>query len=244
MTTLIELPPIPAPINELWHVLMDLQERLTAAWSLIGGQMVFLHALEHGHVPPQISQDGDVIADIRADPQAITALVKQLEEMGFALDEPSVDGLAHRYKRDAEPRPVVIDVLAPDGLGERASLLTSPPGRTVEVAGGTQALGRTEVVTVVHEGRRGRLPRPTLLAAIIAKAAATGLPNPERHHRDLALLLCLIEDPFALVDPLTRKDRQRLRMARELLDDAHRAWALAPPEIRNNGQISYRVLMG
>lgn len=150
MTTLIELPPIPAPINELWHVLMDLQERLTAAWSLIGGQMVFLHALEHGHVPPQISQDGDVIADIRADPQAITALVKQLEEMGFALDEPSVDGLAHRYKRDAEPRPVVIDVLAPDGLGERASLLTSPPGRTVEVPGGTQALGRTEVVTVVQ----------------------------------------------------------------------------------------------
>ncbi|MCW2761799.1 MAG: hypothetical protein JWR85_2000 [Marmoricola sp.] len=242
MTTLIELPALPAPINELWHVLLDLEERLTAPWSVIGGQMVFLHVLEHGQVPPQISQDGDVIADIRADPTAITAIVTQLEELGFVLDGISADGLAHRYKRDAEPRPVVIDVLAPDGVGGRANLLTSPPGRTVEVPGGTQALGRTEMVTIIHEGRQGRLPRPTLLAAIVGKAAATGLPNPERHYRDLALLLCLVEDPFVLVDRLTRKDRQRLGMARKLLDDAHPAWALAPPGIRANGQISYTIL--
>lgn len=244
MTTLIELPALPAPINELWHVLLDLEERLTAPWSVIGGQMVLLHALEHGHVPPQISQDGDVIADIRADPTAITVIVAQLEEMGFALDGISADGLAHRYKRDAEPRPVVIDVLAPEGMGARANLLTSPPGRTVEVPGGTQALDRTELVTIVHEGRQGSLPRPTLLAAIVGKAAATGLPGPERHYRDLALLLCLIEDPFVLVDQLTRKDRQRLRMAQKLLDGAHPAWALAPSEIRTDGQISYTILTG
>lgn len=164
--------------------------------------------------------------------------------MGFAPDGISTDGLAHRYKRDADPRPVVIDVLAPEGVGARANLLTSPPGRTVEVPGGTQALDRTELVTIVHEGRQGSLPRPTLLAAIVGKAAATRLSNPERHYRDLALLLCLLEDPFALVDQLTRKDRQRLRMARRLLDDAHPAWTLVPSEIRANGQISYAVLAG
>jgi hypothetical protein len=164
--------------------------------------------------------------------------------LGFVLAGISAEGLAHRYKRDAEPRPVVIDVLAPEGVGERASLLTSPPGRTVEVPAGTQALGRTEVVTIVHEGRRGRLPRPTLLAAIVGKAAATGLPNPERHYRDLALLLCLVDDPFALVEQLTRKDRQRLGRAGGLLDDAHPAWALAPSEIRASGQISFRILTG
>jgi len=244
MTTLIELPVLPAPINELWHVLLDLGERLTAPWSVIGGQMVLLHVVEHGQTPPQISQDGDVIADIRADPTAITAVVTQLEELEFVLEGVSAEGLAHRYKRDAEPRPVVIDVLAPEGVGERASLLTSPPGRTVEVPAGTQALGRTEVVRIVHEGRQGRLPRPTLLAAIVGKAAATGLPNPERHYRDLALLLCLVEDPFVLVEQLTRKDRQRLGRAGCLLDDAHPAWALAPSEIRASGQISYRILTG
>lgn len=242
MTTRVELPPLPAPVNELWHVLLDLQERLTPPWSVIGGQMVLLHVLEHGHEPPQISQDGDVIADIRADPAAISAVVEQLEEMGFVLDGISTEGLAHRYKREAEPKPVVIDVLAPEGVGARANLLTSPPGRTVEVPGGTQALDRTELVTIVHEGRQGSLPRPTLLAAIVGKAAATRLPNPERHYRDLALLLGLVEDPFVLASQLTRKDRQRLRMARQLADDTHLAWVLVPSAIRANGQISYAVL--
>lgn len=213
MTPLVELPPLPAPINELWHVLLDLQERLTTPWSIIGGQMVLLHALEHGQIPPQISQDGDVIADIRAAPTAIEVVVAELESMGFALDGMSADGLAHRYKRDSNPRPVVIDVLAPEGMGERASLVTTPPGRTVEVPGGTQALRRTEVVTIEHEGRQGSLPRPTLLAALVSKAAATGLPSPARHYRDLALLLCLVEDPFTFAGDLTPKDRQRLRLA-------------------------------
>jgi hypothetical protein len=41
------------------------------------------------------------------------------------------------------------------------------------------------------------VPRPSLLAAIVAKGAACGLPgNTDRHFRDLALLLCLVEDPF------------------------------------------------
>lgn len=243
MTTVIELPPLGPPINELWHVLLELEERLTVPWSVIGGQMVLLHALEHGHTPPQISQDGDVIADIRADPASIGAIVAELEHMGFELHEISTDGIAHRYTRESDPAPVVIDVLAPEGVGERANLVTSPPGRTVEVPGGTQALARTELVNITHEHREGRLPRPTLLAAIVGKAAATKLPRPERHYRDLALLLCLVEDPFALVDELTPKDRRRLRLANNLDDDAHPAWALVPPAIRARGQITYTVLI-
>lgn len=122
MTAVIELPVLAAPIDELWHVLLDLGERLSAPWSVIGGQMVLLHTLEHGEIPPKISQDGDVIADIRADPAAIRTIVAILEGMGFALDSISTDGVAHRYSRPAEPRPVVIDVLAPEGLGsERTS---------------------------------------------------------------------------------------------------------------------------
>lgn len=242
MTAVIEMPPFLAPISELWHVLLDLEERLTVPWSLIGGQMVLLHALEHGHTPPHISQDGDLIADIRADPASISAIVAELEGMRFELADVSADGIAYRYTRDSDPRPVVIDVLAPEGLGERANLVTSPPGRTVEVPGGTQALGRTELVTITHEDRRGRVPRPTLLAALVGKAAATQLPAPQRHYRDLALLLCLVDDPFELADELTPKDRRRLRLAKKLDDDAHPAWALVPPAIRARGQITYAVL--
>lgn len=244
MTVVIELPILPAPVDELWHTLLDLGESLGVPWALIGGQMVLLHALEHGQVPPQISQDGDVIADIRAVPGALTRVVAGIENLGFSLQSISADGLAHRYIRAANPRPVVIDVLAPEGLGERADLTTTPPGRTIEVPGGTQALSRAERITVVHEGRRGMIPRPTLLAAIVGKAAATALPGPERHYRDLALLCALVPDPFDVAEQLTRKDRQRVRIASKLLGDTHPAWALVPDSIRSSGQIAYGILHG
>ncbi|MGH1564576.1 hypothetical protein [Mumia sp. DW29H23] len=244
MSIVIELPPMPAPIDELWRVLLDLHDRIRVPWALVGGQMVLLHALEHGQTPPQISQDGDVVADIRADPDALTDVVAALQSLQFQMAAPSTDGLAHRYIRPAEPRPVVIDVLAPEGLGPRANLTTTPPGRTVEMPGGTQALARTEIVTVVHEGRQGRVPRPTILAAIIGKAAAVTLPDPQRHYRDLALLCSLVEDPFTLADELTKKDRQRLLRATALLDDTHAAWALVPVEVRSRGQIAFGILTG
>ena len=244
MSVVIELPPLPAPVDQLWHFLLDLAEQLTVPWTLIGGQMVLLHAIEHGQVPPQISQDGDVLADIRADSRAVTQVVAQLEASAFDLAGISADGLAHRYVRAAEPRAVVVDVLAPEGLGERTDLTTSPPGRTLEVPGGTQALARTELVTVVHEGRRGEVPRPSLIAAIVAKAAAVELADPARHYRDLALLCALVIDPFEMLDQMTKKDRQRLRKAKRLSDDAHPAWLLVPEQIRAQGQIAFGVLLG
>lgn len=63
----VTLPALASPVDKLWHSLLDLGE-LPVRWTLIGGQMVLLHGLEHGQVPPQISQDGDVVADIRTDP--------------------------------------------------------------------------------------------------------------------------------------------------------------------------------
>lgn len=241
---MIQLPAMASPVDQLWHVLLDLSESLTVPWTIVGGQMVLLHALEHGQVPPEPSQDGDVVADLRADHRALAQIVHQLETLGFTLESISTDGLAHRYSRAAQPRPVLLDVLAPDGLGTRADLTTSPPGRTIEVPGGTQALSRTERVTIRHEGRKGNIPRPTLLAAIVIKAAATGLPRPARHYRDLALLCSLVADPFTLAEQLTAKDRQRLRQASAIADDTHVSWPLVPPEVRGQGQITYTVLAG
>jgi hypothetical protein len=106
-------------------------------------------------------------------------------------------------------RQLAVDVLAPEGVGERADLTTTKPGRTLEVPGGSQALERTERIAILHEGREGSVSRPTLHGAIVGKAAACGLPgDPARHLRDLAFLCSLVEDPFVLRDQLTPKDRK------------------------------------
>jgi len=186
---IVRLPPLAAPVDQLWHVLLNLSEQLTVPWTLVGGQMVLLHAAEHGRVPPQISQDGDLIADVRSEQGAITAVVDLLTGTGFELDGISPEGLAHRYVRPALPRSVAIDVLAPEGLGPNTNLTTTKPGRTVEVPGGTQALERSEQVEVHHENRRALVPRTSLLGAVVGKTAACALPgNNNRHLRDLALL--------------------------------------------------------
>jgi hypothetical protein len=58
-----------------------------------------------------------VVADLRAEQGAIAAVVSALEAAHFEVDGMSPDGLAHRYVRPAEPTPVKVDVLAPEGLG-------------------------------------------------------------------------------------------------------------------------------
>ena len=245
MTDPIVLPPLGDPVDELWGVLLDLAEHLSVPWALIGGQMVLLHAVEHGAVPPQVSQDGDVLADIRAAPDGLGQVVDCLETLGFTSAGTSPDGIAHRYSHPSRnpKRPVVIDVLAPEGVGNRAKLTTTPPGRTVQVPGGTQALARTELVTVQAGGRVGTVPRPTLLAAIIGKAAACGLPgDPARHLRDLALLCALIDDPFSAANELDRTDRRRLRLAVRLDDPDHAAWLLVPEDLRADGRTAWTVL--
>jgi hypothetical protein len=242
----IVLPQLGDPVDELWEVLIELGEHLEVPWTLVGGQMVLLHAVEHGTVPPQLSQDGDVIADIRAAPSGLRKVVDLLGHLGFTLEGIATDGTAHRYGRPGRKRgrPVVIDVLAPDGVGARADLTTTHPGHTVQVPGGTQALSRTDRVAVQVLGRVGTVSRPNLLGAIVAKAGACGLPgDPARHLRDLALLCALIDDPFALTADLTSTDRKRLKLASNLSDGRHPAWTLVPGPLRGDGRAAWAILI-
>jgi hypothetical protein len=103
------------------------------------------------------------MSDIRADPLALRRIAEFLT--AHSLDpDPGPDGLVHRLKGYVDSDQIVIDVLAPDNVGSRADLTTSPPGRTIQVPGGTQALSRAEHVRVAVGGRVGLIPRPNLLA--------------------------------------------------------------------------------
>ena len=245
---------IPAQF-EAWTVVFALAEAFDEGWVVVGGQMIQLHATELGvgqGVRPTF--DIDVLVDIRAHRSGTERVADWLIEQGFELEGVNAFGIGHRYWRAADPGPgkVIVDVLAPDGVGENASRLTSPPARTVLVPGGTQALDRAEAVNVVARdlaGDRsveGIARRPSLLGALVTKAAATAIPgreNPDRDWQDAALLLRSIPDPFVLVSLLDRKDRDRLRRLRALDDRGHPGWALLGDEDHRRGTTALGILL-
>lgn len=224
--------------NALWSALLEIAEHFPDDWSLIGGQMVFLHAIEAGADPPRVSRDVDLVVDARVRPPALRRLMAVLHDRGFAPDGASPENVAHRFVRND----VRVDVLVPEGLGPRTDRRTVGSAVTIEVLGGTQALRRTQLVPLTMYEQVGWVPRPDLLGAIVVKAAAVTAEwrDKQRHLLDLAFLCSLVEDPFALQSALDRKDRERLRAVRALDNVDHMAYqALDRPEA---ARATYRLL--
>lgn len=244
MSEPIEIPGLGPSFDELWRLLIDLADLRGAPWTLVGGQMVLLHGLEYDRYPPAISEDADAVANVRAKPRAIATLVGELKARGFEVDGMSPNSIAHRYIKDAKPLPLKIDILAPEGLDPRTDLTSTRPGRTVQVPGGTQALARTERVAVRVAGTVGVVPRPSLLGAVVLKAAATAIPvtDAAKHHRDLAFLCSLIADPRGMRETMTKKDVKRLKFAGRLRDRTHAAWALIDEPYRSDGYAAYQII--
>jgi hypothetical protein len=201
---------------------------------------VFLHAIEHGASPPRISTDLDVLVNARIAGRPVAAFAAVLDDLGFELDGISPDGIGHRDRRNH----LTIDVLAPDGLGDRTDLTTTPPARTLQVPGGTQALDRTELLPVSTSSRSGHVPRPSLLGAIVGKALAVRVDDvPNAQRLDLVFLVSLVDDPFTLSDLLTKTDRRRLRSRNDLIDAAHPVWNELGPESADRARAALRILL-
>jgi hypothetical protein len=225
--------------HRLWRAALELADLQPQGWTLVGAQMVMLHAWEHGVSPTRTSRDLDVLVNIKAIAGGTQQFARRLLDAGFELAMVTPDRRGHRFVRGD----VMIDVLAADNLGDRADLTTVPPARTIAVPGGSQALRRTEVVDVSLPGQDGRLPRPNVLGAILLKARATDVdPDPERHLADLAFLLSLVDDPFELVGDLTPKEQRYLGARWAVRDPNHPAWGtVANPE---RGIATLSVLTG
>jgi len=225
----------------VWRVLLDLAAR-QRHWTLVGARMVELHALERGRVIGRVTVDADALADARERPNPIRGLVDILTAAGFTLDEPNAFGEAHTFRRED----VEIDVLAPDHLGARAQAarVTVAPAHTVQVPGGRQALARTELVTVQLGRRRGVIPRPNLLGAILLKARAVELSRATVHRSDLALLLSLVGDPDVVAAEVSRAERGWLRRRSEMDDPAADCWTGIGQAQRIQGVAALRILAG
>ncbi len=102
-----------------------------------------------------------------------------------------------------------------------------PPNSTIEVLGGTQAIRRSRIVLLDAGDGPFELSVPSLAGAITIKArvaSATAQTTREKHERDLARLLALVDDPRALRKELTIRERSYLRAHVGMLRPDHRAW--------------------
>ena len=211
---------------DLWRLTSEVGEILRGIpWVLIGAQMVALIEAEHGASVGRVTRDVDALLDVRALSTATQAAAERLLAAGFVPDRQE-ENLTYRFVREDD----VVDVLAPDNLGERANLTTVPPGSAVETIGGTQAISRRRRVLIDAGNGPFELPIPSLAGAIIIKARAASAARMTRakHERDLARLLALVSEPAALRDELTREERAYLRAHVDMLSLEHPAWRGIP----------------
>ncbi|MEX1164571.1 MAG: hypothetical protein WEB03_13440 [Nitriliruptor sp.] len=231
--------------GRLWGTVLDLADAQPDGWTLIGALMVMLHAHAAGIDARRTTRDADALADVRGVTQATRRLVATLERLGWTMhpDHPRAEDIGFRFTKDG----LLLDVLAPDGLGERTDISTVPPLTTVAVSGGSRALSRTVVRAVVLGERAGRLPVPDLLGALVIKSRAaasdrahTSDPThrPERHPEDLAVLYACASDLRTLAGETTRADRRALR------DAPDPQWHVLDPDLQPAAQAAYRYLAG
>ncbi|MCW2495423.1 hypothetical protein [Jatrophihabitans sp.] len=204
------LAPMPPEQTAGWFGLLDLYENLDRGWTLIGGQLVHLHCAERGQSPMRPTNDVDTVVDVRADSTMLHTFTKTLLSLGFVSAGISGEGRQHRWVRDQAS----IDVLVPEGIGERASERRGATGSpTLQTEGGTQALHRSEAVAVSVNGREGYVRRPNLVGALVVKAAAHGNPgdpDPRRHRRDFVVLAGLLTARDFAAEEVSKTDRRRL----------------------------------
>lgn len=143
----VRLPILAGYEHSLWETLLELADLRPQEWTLIGGQVVFVHAIESDVEPVRVSSDLDVLVNARVVTGGVREFVRAIQGRGFVLAGASPEGLAHRYYRGR----VSLDVLAPEGLGPGTDITTTPPGRTLQVPGGTQAIARHRIWRSPHD---------------------------------------------------------------------------------------------
>lgn len=229
----------------------------TNRWTLIGGLMTQLHAIDHGVDAVRPTNDVDIALHIETARGTPNTTANALESLGYEL-KPSIDprnNVGHRFTRGASRVDVVgtheadddddvVDVVIADHPAPRVQERMRRMDM-VKVPGGTQALRRTANYRLTfNEETPFTISVPQPFGALILKTAAyvSDSRDPARHLQDAAVLLACIDDPFAELDQLAGSDRGRLAILDRELTDAHPAWRLMPRADADRGRAVLRVL--
>jgi hypothetical protein len=210
-----------------WHGLLDLYDRLPRHWTLVGGQLVHYWCAVRGRWPERATDDVDTVLDVRGEPQALLLVTGALRDLGFAADGTTPTGHQHRWRREQ----AIIDVLIPRHLGVRADRRTGVSGgTTIATPGAQKVIDRTGIAQVQVGERTGSIRRPSLVGALIGKAAARSVTLDryrDRHLVDFGVL-CSLLTPRDLDGeaPLDRSERGRLTWMRDEMRASRPAWAI------------------
>lgn len=217
MPDIVEMPVMTEAQEQAWRTLLDLHEELPRGWTVVGGQMVHLWCAERGVVMARPTDDADAVLDVRLEPEMLLKFTNALLRRGFEA-ETAESGVQHRWRKGE----AVIDVLIPRHLGPvAANRRGAGGGPTIETPGAQKAVDRTEIVRVRIGDRVGAVPRPSLLGALIAKAAAFTVPldrNRNRHLGDFALLATLLRPSD--VEDYAPFDKRELQLVTNALGNA------------------------
>ncbi|WP_311215383.1 MULTISPECIES: hypothetical protein [unclassified Arthrobacter] len=126
----IELPAMPTEQREAWQAVFEIYDAMPQGWALVGGQAVFLHAIERGAPFVRPTKDADMALDIRAYPKMLHDFTELLVKLGFESAGESPEGYQHRWQRGE----ALVDVLIPRHLGERAEKRRGVTGGTTIAA--------------------------------------------------------------------------------------------------------------
>lgn len=127
MTDVIALHPIDQQQAATWRLAKEVASAFDALpFVLIGGLMVQLLEAERGVVSGFATGDVDVVLDVRALTGATQRAAAALVDAGFEPEQYD-DDLTYRFVRGDD----VVDLLAPDHLGVRTSIVTVPPASTL-----------------------------------------------------------------------------------------------------------------
>ncbi|WP_156212709.1 hypothetical protein [Lentzea aerocolonigenes] len=230
---------------ELWPGVFEVVVNLPDDHVVIGGVMVFLHGAVSGRQPVRVTRDVDVLCDVEVSTSSIRETVAALEQLGYVVAADAPNESTHRYRG---PNGEQVDVLAPSGVKPPPDLTTTPPGKTIEVPAGREALRHRVVVQATYGDRSADLLIPDMARALKLKAAAYGQEYGKspakawnsRHLEDLAFLTSLLTDPEPVIAGLGEAG-SNLHLADVLDDPGHHAW-VAAGDLAEDGYLTWEVI--
>lgn len=126
----IDLPAMLTEQQEAWQAVFEIHSAMPHGWVLVGGQAVYLHAIERGAPFVRPTKDADMALDIRAYPTMLHDFTALLVKLDFESAGESHEGHQHRRKRGDAPasqqaldRAETVDVVA----GAAAGRVNRPP---------------------------------------------------------------------------------------------------------------------